>query len=50
MFLNNNWIFIKALKKYESLSSTGFCKCPTEFYIFPASCPTGFEKLFAALS
>ena len=24
-------------------------KCPVEYYFFWTSCPTGFEKLFAAL-
>ena len=42
--------FIRVFKNiHKSLCPTGFCKCPTEFYFFQTSCPTGFEKLFAAL-
>ena len=43
--------FIRVFKNiYKSLCLTGFHECPTEFYFFQTSCPTGFEKLFAALA
>ena len=49
MILNNNWILLEFLKTFIKVYATGFRKCPTEFYFFRTSCPTGFEKLFAAL-
>ena len=49
MFLNNNWCLLKFLKNIVSLYLTSFPKRPMEYYFFRTLCPTGFEKLFAAL-
>ena len=41
-------MFLEVFKK-DNKSLASFRKCLTEYYFFRTLCPTGLEKLFAAL-